>query len=128
MNNHTSTLKDQATSSGSIRIGNARFAAGRRRATPQQQMKGSRQQSKSSRAAPLGIHDFSRSQATRPGKLGFAADVCDGLEVLINKWESLREALKEYGRHDPGCSAEISEVKYRCRCGWKRAREQLFSE
>jgi hypothetical protein len=80
------------------------------------------------RCATLGIHDFTRSQATRPGKLGFAEDVCEGLETLMTERESLRETLKAYGRHDPGCSADINEAKYRCRCGWKHEREQLFGE
>ncbi len=42
--------------------------------------------------------------------------------------EDLRETLREYGRHDPGCSAEIDEAKYRCRCGWTRERKRIFGE
>jgi len=63
----------------------------------------------------LGLHE------TEGKDLPLGDAICQGIE-------DLRETLREYGRHDPGCSAEIDETKYRCRCGWKRERERIFGE
>ena len=38
------------------------------------------------------------------------------------------EALREYGRHDPGCSAEIDEERYPCKCGWTRVRRRMLRQ
>lgn len=47
-------------------------------------------------------------------------------DAICQSIENLYETLQDYGRHDPGCSAEIDESKYPCKCGWKQKREQIF--
>ena len=51
---------------------------------------------------------------------------------VISRLDRLRALLREYGRHQPGCSAEFNalpemagKTPYRCRCGWDEARKEL---
>jgi hypothetical protein len=57
---------------------------------------------------------------------------------LRQKLAQARALLREYGRHQPGCSAEFNEPsgvpvkppghQYRCRCGWDEAEKTLGAE
>jgi len=49
-------------------------------------------------------------------------------EELWQDYRVIREALREYGRHDPGCSADMDEEKYPCKCGWTLKRMGIFGE
>ena len=50
------------------------------------------------------------------------------LAALCDNTDRLRALLREYGRHQEGCSAGYSVpggAQYRCRCGWDEARKEL---
>jgi len=47
---------------------------------------------------------------------------------VISRLDRLRALLREYGRHQEGCSAVYSVpggAQYRCRCGWDVAEKTL---
>ena len=62
-------------------------------------------------------------------------DLADDLAEAQAEVASLRALLREYGRHQPGCSAEFNEPpgvpvkppghQYRCRCRWDEAEKTL---
>ena len=55
------------------------------------------------------------------GRIVAAAERAEEMEARV---KVLEQALNEYGRHAPGCSAAVSD-KYRCRCGWDDARKSI---
>ena len=57
-----------------------------------------------------------------------AGELLAQLEQSEAEVASLRALLREYGRHQEGCSAVYSVpggAQYRCRCGWDEARKEL---
>jgi hypothetical protein len=57
----------------------------------------------------------------------YPEEPCKGCELpkLRARLERLEKALREYGRHSHGCSADHDEAKYVCRCGWIEERAIL---
>ena len=64
----------------------------------------------------------------------FVAFAEQWLAALCDDNDDLRALLREYGRHQEGCSAQFNEPigtapiirpPYRCRCGWDEAEKTL---
>jgi len=58
----------------------------------------------------------------------FVAFAEQWLAALCDDNDDLRALLREYGRHQEGCSAVYSVpggAQYRCRCGWDEAEKGL---
>lgn len=53
-------------------------------------------------------------------------DTYDHIQEQAERMKELEELLVEYGRHQPGCSAQYDDKKYPCRCGWDRERVILL--
>jgi hypothetical protein len=51
----------------------------------------------------------------------------DTLPALVAEVDVLRQLLRDYGRHNEGCSAAHGP-QYRCRCGWREVAPGLGAD